>query len=147
MELKNGLKNLRPIILKIIKFSAAFSAAVPVTREFFIDLFEGLFKDGDSIESSNTTLFTTSAYLTTTIFTTTASVDPCLSSPCQNNGTCSSSGQSFSCNCTQPYEGDNCEKFRPCNDSPCQNNATCWLKGKISRILFNLKQFWKRLYV
>jgi len=103
-------------------------AAVPVTREFFIDLFEGLFKDGDSIESSNTTLFTTSAYLTTTIFTTTASVDPCLSSPCQNNGTCSSSGQSFSCSCTQPYEGDNCEKFRPCNDSPCQNNSTCWVK-------------------
>ena len=126
--------------LKIIKCLAAFSAAIPVTREFFIDLFEGLFKDGDSIESSNTTLFTTSAYLTTTIFTTTASVDPCLSSPCQNNGTCSSSGQSFSCNCTQSFEGDSCEKFRPCNDSPCQNNATCWVKGKISKILFNLKK-------
>lgn len=115
-----------------------FLAAIPVTREFFIDLFEGLFKDGDSIESSNTT---TSAYLTTTIFTTTASVDPCLSSPCQNNGNCSSSGQSFSCNCTQSFEGDNCEKFRPCNDSPCQNNATCWVKGKISIIYLTRSNF------
>lgn len=38
--------------------------------------------------------------------------DPCLSDPCQNGGLCTQSDSTstdYTCQCTQSYDGDNCE--------------------------------------
>ena len=35
--------------------------------------------------------------------------DQCLSSPCQNGGTCVDYAGRYQCNCVFPYEGDNCQ--------------------------------------
>ncbi|XP_048580138.1 uncharacterized protein LOC5520382 [Nematostella vectensis] len=52
--------------------------------------------------------------------------DQCSSYPCKNGGTCTNSGQSYTCNCTSDYIGEHCEeKIDPCNPTPCQNGGTC----------------------
>ena len=37
--------------------------------------------------------------------------NPCLNSPCLNNGTCQSSGAAVSCNCTAKFDGNFCQNF------------------------------------
>ena len=37
-------------------------------------------------------------------------VNPCDSSPCKNGGTCENDADSFSCNCTEKFEGSTCEE-------------------------------------
>ena len=37
-------------------------------------------------------------------------VNPCESSPCKNGGTCANNGDSFSCTCTDKFEGPTCEE-------------------------------------
>ena len=55
-------------------------------------------------------------------------LDPCLGSPCQNEGTCmhSSSGDSFTCSCHPAYTGPTCGiPTNPCALERCENGATC----------------------
>ncbi|XP_053372931.1 fibropellin-1-like [Mercenaria mercenaria] len=47
-------------------------------------------------------------------------VDPCLSSPCKNNGTCHSNEALFTCTCMAGYTGNVCETdIDECASSPC----------------------------
>ena len=47
-------------------------------------------------------------------------------SPCQNGGTCSASGNSLICKCTEEYQGVTCEQFfDPCSTLDCQGGSTC----------------------
>ncbi|KAG8520842.1 Delta and Notch-like epidermal growth factor-related receptor [Galemys pyrenaicus] len=52
-------------------------------------------------------------------------VDPCASSPCQNNGTCYPDGVSFSCSCSAGFTGPTCAQLVDfCALSPCAH-GTC----------------------
>ena len=37
--------------------------------------------------------------------------DPCFSNPCLNGGTCTQVGDSYSCACTEEYQGRNCDRL------------------------------------
>ncbi|KAJ6643397.1 Cubilin like [Pseudolycoriella hygida] len=51
---------------------------------------------------------------------------PCSTNPCQNGGTCTSNGTSFTCNCPVGSYPPLCAyAFSPCNSNPCQNGGTC----------------------
>lgn len=53
-------------------------------------------------------------------------IDPCLSGPCVNNGTCQSVGNQFTCKCTNTFEGTYCEDpISKCRLGYCLNNGTC----------------------
>jgi hypothetical protein len=52
--------------------------------------------------------------------------DPCDPNPCQNGGTCSASGEAFSCACAAGFSGNTCEiNIDDCSPNPCQNDGTC----------------------
>ncbi|XP_060601104.1 uncharacterized protein LOC132754484 [Ruditapes philippinarum] len=60
--------------------------------------------------------------------------DPCLSSPCQNNGFCFRTDQDkYRCVCSDKYHGENCEKG-PCQpaDNNCQNGAYCQVDNGVA---------------
>jgi hypothetical protein len=48
----------------------------------------------------------------------------CAPNPCLNGGGCVSSASGYTCTCTQPYIGTNCE-INNCAANPCQNGGTC----------------------
>ncbi|XP_052678612.1 integrin beta-like protein A [Crassostrea angulata] len=51
-------------------------------------------------------------------------VSPCLSGPCQNNGTCVRNG--MTCTCVPGFTGRFCEiDINECSSRPCQNGGTC----------------------
>lgn len=55
-------------------------------------------------------------------------VSPCLSGPCQNNGTCVRNGltQNYTCTCVPGFTGRFCEIDKDeCSSGPCQNDGTC----------------------
>ncbi|WAR19177.1 FBP1-like protein [Mya arenaria] len=53
-------------------------------------------------------------------------INNCSSNPCHNAATCIDTVNSYSCNCTTGYTGNNCEKnIDECASNPCQNGATC----------------------
>lgn len=54
-------------------------------------------------------------------------IDECLSSPCQNNGTCQNLVARYNCLCDSNHTGVNCESLiDPCTAlTPCRNGATC----------------------
>ncbi|MBZ3884857.1 Slit-like protein 1 protein [Sciurus carolinensis] len=56
-----------------------------------------------------------------------AKCDPCLSSPCQNQGTCHNDPlEVYKCACPGGYKGRNCEvSLDNCSSSPCGNGGTC----------------------
>uniref|UniRef100_A0A8C9S1Q5 Slit homolog 1a (Drosophila) n=1 Tax=Scleropages formosus TaxID=113540 RepID=A0A8C9S1Q5_SCLFO len=56
-----------------------------------------------------------------------AKCSPCLSNPCQNQGTCQSDPVDiYKCTCPTGYKGKNCEKvLNACVSNPCANGATC----------------------
>ncbi|XP_031429650.1 delta and Notch-like epidermal growth factor-related receptor isoform X1 [Clupea harengus] len=55
-----------------------------------------------------------------------ALVDHCLSQPCRNGASCSSSLGGPHCYCPEGYQGSLCEqKVDPCASSPCHNNGSC----------------------
>ncbi|XP_006637889.2 delta and Notch-like epidermal growth factor-related receptor isoform X1 [Lepisosteus oculatus] len=59
-----------------------------------------------------------------------ALIDHCISQPCKNGGTCSSSVSGYSCQCPEGFLGSACEqKIDPCASSPCQNNGSCYSDG------------------
>jgi len=52
-------------------------------------------------------------------------VTPCSTNPC-NNGSCSSSGSSYTCNCNSGFTGMNCAvNIDDCSNNPCKNGGTC----------------------
>ncbi|XP_074855427.1 slit homolog 1 protein isoform X3 [Carettochelys insculpta] len=53
--------------------------------------------------------------------------DPCLSSPCQNHGTCQVEPRSgYRCACPGGYQGQDCEEpVDSCSSNPCANGGTC----------------------
>ena len=52
--------------------------------------------------------------------------NPCLSSPCKNNGSCSILSSSYLCTCSPPYADPNCELIiNVCTPNPCFNGGTC----------------------
>ena len=54
-------------------------------------------------------------------------INPCSSSPCQNDGLCfnDENYESFTCSCTEGFVGDLCVKEIPCFNNPCLNGANC----------------------
>ncbi|KAI8480481.1 Slit 2 protein, partial [Branchiostoma belcheri] len=56
-----------------------------------------------------------------------AKCEPCLSGPCQHNGTCvEDPGLSYSCTCQEGFTGRNCETIlNECFTFPCKNGGTC----------------------
>ncbi|XP_078377795.1 uncharacterized protein LOC144660948 [Oculina patagonica] len=51
-------------------------------------------------------------------------VNPCTNNPCQNAGTCTVTGDdSYSCQCSEGYYGNSCEKGRPCPPGKKTDNA------------------------
>uniref|UniRef100_A0A8C3RHA8 Slit guidance ligand 3 n=1 Tax=Cyanoderma ruficeps TaxID=181631 RepID=A0A8C3RHA8_9PASS len=55
--------------------------------------------------------------------------NPCLSSPCKNNGTCSSDPvELYQCTCPFGFKGRDCSvPINSCIQNPCQNGGTCHL--------------------
>ena len=52
--------------------------------------------------------------------------DFCVSSPCENNGTCVNGSNSYICNCVKGWKGINCtEEKDPCEGDPCLNGGNC----------------------
>uniref|UniRef100_A0A8C4LRD3 Slit homolog 1 protein n=1 Tax=Equus asinus asinus TaxID=83772 RepID=A0A8C4LRD3_EQUAS len=56
-----------------------------------------------------------------------AKCDPCLSSPCQNQGTCHDDPlEVYRCACPSGYKGRDCEvSLDSCSSGPCGNGGTC----------------------
>ena len=56
-------------------------------------------------------------------------LDECLSSPCQNGGTCQQTEEpgNYSCTCLDDFEGHNCQelKIKTCEQFPCKNGGIC----------------------
>jgi len=60
-------------------------------------------------------------------------INPCLSSPCVNNGICLSSSltYNYTCVCPANYTGYRCEDFLgACTPTICQNGGTCVYNGQ-----------------
>uniref|UniRef100_A0A803VV60 Slit guidance ligand 3 n=1 Tax=Ficedula albicollis TaxID=59894 RepID=A0A803VV60_FICAL len=55
--------------------------------------------------------------------------NPCLSSPCKNNGTCSSDPvELYQCTCPFGFKGRDCSvPMNSCIQNPCENGGTCHL--------------------
>ncbi len=52
--------------------------------------------------------------------------DGCAPNPCDHGGTCTSTGNGFTCDCADGYDGDTCETdINECNPDPCQNGGRC----------------------
>lgn len=53
-----------------------------------------------------------------------ADMDDCVSSPCQNGGTCADQVGSYICLCAPGYEGSNCgNDSNECDLEPCLNGG------------------------
>ncbi|XP_043912180.1 slit homolog 1 protein isoform X2 [Protopterus annectens] len=59
-----------------------------------------------------------------------AKCNPCLSHPCQNQGTCHSDAvEMYRCSCMYGFKGKNCEVIiNACFSNPCKNGGTCQTK-------------------
>lgn len=54
-------------------------------------------------------------------------IDECASNPCHNGGNCTDLLASFSCECTDEYDGPQCDILRlvTCENQPCRIGSTC----------------------
>lgn len=75
-------------------------------------------------------------------------INECLSNPCHNGGNCTDLLASYSCECTDEYDGPQCDILRlvTCENQPCRSGATCIDGFSKSESLFssNLKLFLNR---
>jgi uncharacterized membrane protein len=52
--------------------------------------------------------------------------DGCDPNPCENDGACTVSGDSFTCRCAEGWEGETCSiNTEDCEPDPCQNGGQC----------------------
>jgi uncharacterized membrane protein len=52
--------------------------------------------------------------------------EPCDPNPCKNDGDCTASGTTFTCDCAPGYRGDTCgEDIDECDPNPCKNMEAC----------------------
>ncbi len=52
--------------------------------------------------------------------------NPCFSTPCKNNGTCTPKSNTYSCQCVSPYGGTNCDvTINVCTPNPCGDYGNC----------------------
>ncbi|VDI16952.1 neural cell adhesion molecule [Mytilus galloprovincialis] len=79
----------------------------------------GVFKQVDLAEILERTIF----YVVTSL---SLKEDQCSFSPCQNNGTCTSRDEEYSCQCPVGYGGKDCQfGIIKCNNFPCINGGQC----------------------
>ena len=57
-------------------------------------------------------------------------LDECVSSPCQNGGTCYDLVDGYSCSCTPEYTGRTCSTPYCSTVNPCLNGGTCHGVGR-----------------
>jgi Notch-like protein len=63
--------------------------------------------------------------------------NPCWSMPCKNNGSCSISSNTYSCQCVSPYGGTNCDLIiNICIPNPCLNKGNCIRSSNIEDGMF-----------
>ncbi|XP_069695931.1 protein crumbs isoform X4 [Periplaneta americana] len=66
----------------------------------------------------------------------------CFENECLNSGHCAAPAESYICNCTAGYEGDNCGiNTDECKQNQCQNNATC--KDGIANYTCDCQEGWE----
>ena len=63
------------------------------------------------------------------------SINKCEPNPCQHNGQCSQSANSFSCACTTGWVGKTCQFEDPCINNQCENGATCKVNEQFGNFL------------
>ncbi|XP_065910138.1 neurogenic locus notch homolog protein 1-like isoform X2 [Dysidea avara] len=51
--------------------------------------------------------------------------DPCNPNPCDNSGSCTANGNSFTCSCVDGFLGVSCQSTDYCANNSCQNNGSC----------------------
>ena len=70
-------------------------------------------------------------------------INPCISSPCLNNGQCITLGNQYICICPPGFNGTRCESvINPCGSNPCKSissRARAYLASRVS-VLFRFEQ-------
>lgn len=61
-------------------------------------------------------------------------LDRCASNPCRNGGTCTNSGNGYTCSCPLNFSGLNCQLSNACSNSPCLNGGFCSV-GSLGQIV------------
>ncbi|XP_052106655.1 proprotein convertase subtilisin/kexin type 6-like [Mytilus californianus] len=62
-------------------------------------------------------------------------IDQCISTPCQNNGTCTNNVYSYSCQCPDDYSGTNCQTISTDDDGTSSTIVVAAVGGTIGAIV------------
>ena len=69
-------------------------------------------------------------------------VNPCVSSPCINGGTCVTvASNQYICTCPINYSGLNCATYNPCASLSCQNGGNCVVLNNQASCSCNIKLY------
>ncbi|XP_053381996.1 delta-like protein 1 [Mercenaria mercenaria] len=116
--------------------SLTYSITVGDTTTFSIGTSSGdiTVTTASNLDPSTTPSYSLTVQVSDGSFTDTVSVtvtvidDPCFPNLCQNSGTCSQSGSSYTCTCQSGWIDSNCSTADLCASTPCANGATCNLE-------------------